>query len=112
MCSLSCKGADSEELERRLSRATTIDEACVVAQEEGLCVVVVPAALVVASWKGTPDELEAAITNEVTLLSENLPPDERPSQIYLHPIRLPRTPAGDFRRELIRTWLTVLARHP
>src|SRR5262245_5629442 len=104
MSSPSCKGADFEELERRLSRSTTIDDACVVAQEEGLCVVVVPAARVVASWKGTPDELEGAITNEVTLLSESLPPDKRPSQIYLHPIRLPRTPAGEFRRELIRKW--------
>src|SRR5262249_39985062 len=38
--------------------------------------------------------------------------DKRPSQIFLHPIRLPRTPAGDFRRELIRAWLTAVARRP
>src|SRR4029450_12318269 len=92
---------DPEELEHRFSRATMIEEACVVGQPteggEELCVVAVPAASVVAKWKSSPDALEAAIKEEVTLLSQDLPPYKRPSKIYLHPIPLPPTATGGFR---------------
>jgi len=64
----------------------------------------------VGRWKGSPAALETAIRDEIARLSDHLPPYKRPSRLYLHPIRLPRTPAGELRRHLVRAWLNALER--